>query len=120
MNCPNRKRSWPRSWKKSERAAGVVRVLLGGRRFRCPTLNEVEVFLFEDAKNKIRLRAYAIWEREGRPDGRHIEHWFLAQREIEQETAQAPAASAISGGESRGEQSSMLPTSPHPAIFQSV
>ena len=74
----------------------------------------------EDAENRIRLRAYAIWEREGRPDGRHIEHWFLAQREIEQETAQAPAASGTSGGESPAEQEQHAPSSPHPAIFQSV
>jgi Protein of unknown function (DUF2934) len=30
----------------------------------------------------IRERAYAIWEEEGRPDGRHLEHWHRAQNEI--------------------------------------
>jgi len=73
-----------------------------------------------DVENKIRLRAYAIWEREGRPEGRHVEHWFLAQREIERETAQAAAASGISGGESPAEQEQHAPSSLHPAIFQSV
>lgn len=26
-------------------------------------------------------RAYAIWEREGRPEGRHAEHWERARQE---------------------------------------
>jgi hypothetical protein len=83
-------------------------------------LNEVEVIMPEDAESRTRLRAYAIWEREGRPEGRHVEHWFLAQREIEQETAQAPVSGGISGGESPAEQEQHAPSSPHPAIFQSV
>jgi hypothetical protein len=80
----------------------------------------MEVIVSEDAENRIRLRAYAIWEREGRPEGRHMEHWFLAQREIEQETARSPVASGISGGESPAEREQHAPSSPHPAIFQSV
>ena len=36
---------------------------------------------------RIRERAYAIWERAGRPDGRHIEHWEQATREIAEEDA---------------------------------
>jgi hypothetical protein len=76
----------------------------------------VEVIMSEDAENTIRLRAYAIWEREGRPEGRHIEHWLLARREIEQETGQAPAAAGSSGGESPAEQEQHAPRSPHPAI----
>jgi hypothetical protein len=30
----------------------------------------------------VRERAYAIWEEEGRPDGRAVEHWERAYREI--------------------------------------
>jgi hypothetical protein len=30
----------------------------------------------------IRERAYAIWEEEGRPDGRDWEHWYRAMQEI--------------------------------------
>jgi hypothetical protein len=30
----------------------------------------------------IRERAYAIWEEEGRPDGRHLDHWRRAEDEI--------------------------------------
>ena len=36
---------------------------------------------------RIRERAHAIWEREGRPEGRHIEHWQQAAREIAEEDA---------------------------------
>jgi hypothetical protein len=30
----------------------------------------------------VRERAYAIWEAEGRPDGRALEHWERAYQEI--------------------------------------
>jgi|GEM_PF-5531754 len=30
----------------------------------------------------IRERAYAIWEEEGRPDGKHLDHWRRAEDEI--------------------------------------
>ena len=30
----------------------------------------------------IRQRAHEIWEREGRPDARHEEHWRLAEQEL--------------------------------------
>ena len=39
----------------------------------------------EDREQRIRLRAYTIWEREGRPEGREQEHWEQARREIEAE-----------------------------------
>jgi hypothetical protein len=31
----------------------------------------------------IRERAYAIWEEEGRPEGRHLDHWLAAEAEID-------------------------------------
>ncbi len=33
-------------------------------------------------EQRVRERAYAIWESEGRPQGRHREHWWRAEREI--------------------------------------
>ena len=33
-------------------------------------------------EHRIRERAYAIWEREGRPEGREHEHWLRAEAEI--------------------------------------
>ncbi len=42
----------------------------------------------DDAEEGIRARAYEIWESEGRPHGRHLDHWFRSEREIRVE---APA-----------------------------
>lgn len=39
----------------------------------------------------IRQRAYEIWERAGRPDGREHEHWAQALREIEAAGLAPPA-----------------------------
>ena len=36
----------------------------------------------QDREQKIRERAYEIWDREGRPLGREIEHWAQAEREL--------------------------------------
>ncbi|WFU06114.1 DUF2934 domain-containing protein (plasmid) [Rhizobium sp. CB3171] len=35
-----------------------------------------------DLEKEIRERAYAIWENEGRPEGRAVEHWERAERQI--------------------------------------
>lgn len=42
-------------------------------------------------EHKVRERAYAIWESEGCPEGREVEHWLRAEAEVaaeEQEAAQ--------------------------------
>ncbi|WP_161142169.1 DUF2934 domain-containing protein, partial [Propylenella binzhouense] len=36
----------------------------------------------EKDEDRIRERAYRIWEEEGRPEGRHDEHWHRAGREM--------------------------------------
>ena len=43
---------------------------------------------------RIRTRAYMIWERDGRPDGHALAHWVKAKDEIEAEDReqQKPAA----------------------------
>jgi hypothetical protein len=43
----------------------------------------------------IRTRAYAIWEQEGRPDGKHLEHWLRAKRLVAAEAARAMAAAVL-------------------------
>ena len=40
-------------------------------------------------KDSIRDRAYALWEADGRPDGRDAEHWARAERELTDEAALA-------------------------------
>jgi hypothetical protein len=42
-----------------------------------------------DREERIRRRAHAIWEREGKPHGSHQEHWDQATSEIDTEDAQS-------------------------------
>ncbi len=39
----------------------------------------------DDKQDRIRQRAHAIWEGQGRPEGQDREHWAQATREIEAE-----------------------------------
>lgn len=45
-----------------------------GRRIDSPTAGRQE---------EIRKRAYALWEKEGRPEGRHRDHWTRAEHELD-------------------------------------
>ncbi len=38
-----------------------------------------------DREPRVRERAYMMWEQEGRPDGRSVDHWPTAKRELEAE-----------------------------------
>ena len=35
-----------------------------------------------DILERIRERSYQIWEQEGRPHGRHLDHWLQAEHEL--------------------------------------
>ncbi len=35
-----------------------------------------------DREDKIRARAYQLWEEEGRPEGRAEQHWFTARESL--------------------------------------
>jgi Protein of unknown function (DUF2934) len=37
---------------------------------------------YGNIEEMVRLRAYHLWEREGKPSGREAEHWTRAQGEI--------------------------------------
>jgi hypothetical protein len=41
-----------------------------------------EVTMPDDKEQALRERAYAIWEREGRPDGKDMDHWLRAETEL--------------------------------------
>jgi hypothetical protein len=41
---------------------------------------------------EIARRAYALWEEEGRPDGRDLDHWWRAAAEIGSVPSSAPVA----------------------------
>jgi hypothetical protein len=50
----------------------------------------------EDFEQRVRERAYALWEAEGQPEGRAEEFWDRARRELEhEEGAVAPEPPAI-------------------------
>lgn len=50
----------------------------------------------EDLDQKIRERAYALWEEEGRPAGRHEAHWHEAARDLAPVEAEvAPTAKPV-------------------------
>ena len=48
----------------------------------------------QDREGRVRARAYAIWEREGRPEGEAERHWTTAEEELG-----LAAAAAISPGD---------------------
>jgi hypothetical protein len=53
-------------------------------------------------EDEVRTRAYAIWEREGRPEGGAGRHWGEAEEELRTEErggAEAPAARTAGAAE---------------------
>jgi hypothetical protein len=43
-------------------------------------------------EQRVRDRAYALWESEGRPSGRDAEHWRMSEEATRAEIAVAPPA----------------------------
>lgn len=56
----------------------------------------------DDREDRIRRRAHEIWERDGRPDGRHEDHWAQATAEIDAENSGAGKTSKTGGSTSKG------------------
>ena len=52
----------------------------------------------DERDERVRQRAYDIWEREGQPSGRERDHWDQARREIDQEEQGRTAPKAPAGG----------------------
>ncbi|SMC98712.1 DUF2934 domain-containing protein [Rhizobium sp. RU36D] len=54
---------------------------------------------------RIRERAYAIWEQEGRPEGNDFHHWLRAVEEVRAETGDIMAAEAgnVNAGQTMAE-----------------
>jgi hypothetical protein len=44
----------------------------------------------QPTENQIADRSYFIWEKEGRPEGKALDHWLRARTELEAETAAKP------------------------------
>ena len=49
-----------------------------------------------DRDERIRQRAHELWEREGRPHGRHDDHWQQAREEIDAEALQMDSMKGVS------------------------
>ncbi|WP_218014090.1 DUF2934 domain-containing protein [Rubellimicrobium roseum] len=47
----------------------------------------------DDREQRIRERAHALWEAEGRPEGRHEHHWRQASQEVGEEMFDPQGAS---------------------------
>jgi hypothetical protein len=45
--------------------------------------------------DRIRRRAYELWERDGSVHGRALDHWLQAEREIAEEDAGSKASQAV-------------------------
>ncbi len=45
-------------------------------------------------RDRVALRAYFIWDNEGRPHGRHADHWFAAEA-VEAGAAEAAATRPV-------------------------
>lgn len=43
----------------------------------------------DDREQRIKDRAFELWQREGSLDGRSLGHWLQAEREIEDEDAES-------------------------------
>jgi hypothetical protein len=50
-----------------------------------------------DLHERIRARAYLLWEQEGRPEGRAEEHWLRAEAEVTGVNAAGEAPPRTSG-----------------------
>ncbi|MGA7673806.1 MAG: DUF2934 domain-containing protein [Rhizomicrobium sp.] len=66
------------------------------------------------SEEKIRVRSYLIWEREGRPEGKADEHWLRAKAELEAEFEAEWRAAALDG-ESTAFVLPLLPISSPPS-----
>lgn len=52
----------------------------------------------DDKEDKRRQRAYRIWEDEGRPEGRDLDHWQRAEEQHEMTEEEATLSSHAEGG----------------------
>ncbi len=65
-------------------------------------------------EERVQLRAYALWEEDGRPEGQSDDHWHRAKSQIEEEDAassnRAPTGAAKKGKTRRVKE-------PHPGMM---
>ncbi|MEA3536467.1 DUF2934 domain-containing protein [Rhizobium sp. CC-YZS058] len=73
-------RRFPRGWILLFRQRGTNMLRQGSKLVRAGRQREHVMAKADD--DRIRKRAHEIWEEEGRPEGRHSEHWEQAVRDV--------------------------------------
>ena len=81
-------------------------------------------------EQRVQARAYALWEEDGRPEGRSDRHWHQARAEIEREdanAAQSRSGASPAGAKKRKSgaaywktRSSTVPNRGNDAIFRLI
>ncbi len=56
----------------------------------------------DNSQESRRERAYRLWEEEGRPEGRHLDHWQRAENQHEETEKEADKALAIEAKAKKG------------------
>jgi hypothetical protein len=68
-----------------------------------------------EKRSKIEIRAYEIWEREGYPTGKAMEHWYLAVAEVAREQADSAKHSAAKPKQTTDKADKNVTAKPKPA-----
>lgn len=56
-------------------------------------------------EQKIRETAYRLWEKDGKPQGQDLEHWFTAEKTVGEEDFDRSTSGATHGREAESSQS---------------
>jgi hypothetical protein len=67
-----------------------------------------------DLTERIRQRAYAIWEHEGRPQGCDLTHWLRAEHEV-RENLDTSSSTKVPAKPEKGQPRKRTPSSRPPA-----
>ena len=69
----------------------------------------------DDREDRIRKRAHALWEQNGRPEGRHEEHWHQASQEADDDPTKPQESNnpATDGNEPAGKSLDEIATGEH-------
>ncbi|WP_408600443.1 DUF2934 domain-containing protein [Pseudomonas sp. PLMAX] len=57
-------------------------------------------------EQKIREAAYRLWEKDGKPQGQDLEHWFTAEKAAGEEDFDSSSAGSTQGSETALQSSS--------------
>ena len=71
----------------------------------------------EPTHDEIALCAMSIWEAEGRPQGRELEHWLLAESRLRQGCKPAAGAGMMGGHSRRSSQADAGRSQPESVVF---